>query len=199
MITGIPKTCKMGAHIFVMTCLQLAALLFAMNHFSEAPKRWDTVSLYVGLCCKNELQQLNMAHVSVEIVSNGESIRKRMQKSLTGAPQECRQAASYSTDYANLCCSTEVFYRPLLCAPDIFTETISAYSHIYLLQCQTYLPSFPIVHTISGTYIVASYSGQCKACNTAHQPTYEMQMNSISDITKSTYKSRLKPHLICHT
>ena len=58
----------------------------------------------------------------------------------------------------------------------IFTETISAYStHIYLLQCQNILqnrPSFPIVYTTSGTYIAASYSGQCKTCNTAYQPSY---------------------------
>ena len=92
--------CKMGAQVFIMTYLQLAALLFAMNHFPEGlPKRWDTISLYVGLCCNREdshaqsLDQLNTTHyISVEIVSDskGQPARKRMRKSFTGSPQECK-------------------------------------------------------------------------------------------------------------
>ena len=115
----------MGAQVY----LQLAALLFAMNHFPEGlPKRWDTVSLYVELCCKKEdsqsLDQLNMAHISVEIASDlpGGEPRKRMRKSFTGLPQECRQVATIllsNPDYADLCRSTKIFYQQLLCAPDI--------------------------------------------------------------------------------
>ena len=193
----------MGAQVFVMTYLQLAALLFAMNHFPETlPKRWDTVSLYVGLCCKNnELQQLDeldMAHVSVEIVSDGEPTRKRMRKSFTGSPQECRQVARiilFNPDYANLCLSTEVYYRPLLCAPDISSSPkplvlippISTCCNAKIILRNR--PSFPIVYTTSGTYIAASYSGQCKTCNTAYQPSYyEVQKEQyFYDLTDQKY------------
>ena len=86
----------MGAQVFIVTYLQLAALLFAMNHFPEGlPKRWFTNSLYVGLCCNREdsqsLDQLNMAHyISVEKISDSkvQPARKKMRKSFMGSPQE---------------------------------------------------------------------------------------------------------------
>ena len=58
----------MGAQVFVLTYLQLAALLFASNHFRETlPKRWEAISLYVELCCQQQEESHYGALVSVEV------------------------------------------------------------------------------------------------------------------------------------
>ena len=172
----------MSAQVFVLTYLQLAALLFALNHFPEAlPKRWDTISLYVGLCCKSEKSVSNysdVVSVSVEIRSEGEPAKKKTRKSFSGLPNECKYQQFFNVAIMPACYSTKILYQPLLCAPDIS----SLIKPLILIPpvstcCNSKItlrnrPSFPIVYTLSGTYIAVSYHGHCKTCSTIYHPTY---------------------------
>ena len=172
----------MGAQVFVLTYLQLAALLFALNHFPETlPKRWETISLYVGLCCQQEvLESGGSLSVSVEVTKeSAEPSKRRTRRSFSGHAKECKEiAAILKTEYALLCTSTEHLYQPLLTAPDIssplkpliLTPPVSTCCGSRLTLRNR--PSFPLVYTSSGTYIAASYHSHCKICFTTYYPSF---------------------------
>lgn len=175
----------MASIVFVLSYIQLAALLFALNYFPEAlPKRWEAIAVYVGLCSQllSETACRGGTSISVEVVDRAgdEQVRKKTRQNFSGSSKECKQVANIINDvkYADVCSSTEFFYKPLLSNPDITSPLKPIILVPPVLQCCELRlairnrPSFPLVFTKAGTYIAASYHGQCQKCGTSYYPSF---------------------------
>ena len=179
----------MALQVFVLTYLQLAALLLALNHFPEAlPKRWETISIYVGLC--SHLLSEDATHQSnpdilVEVyeqVEGAEPAKQKKRRKFSGNSKECKEVAAIirTTRYADMCRTTELLYQPLLSTPIISSPLKPMILTPHVMDCcESRIairsrPSFPLVYTKTGTYIAASYHGHCQKCGkTYHYSYYE--------------------------
>ena len=116
----------MASEVYVLTYIQLASLLFALNYFPEVlPKRWETISAYVGLCSQL-MTEASSEHSGIVILVESyeekqQPVQKKSRKKFTGKPKECKQVSAtiLTSRYADTCSNTKLFYQPLLSSPNI--------------------------------------------------------------------------------
>lgn len=188
----------MAAQVFVLTYLQLAALLFGLKHFPESlPKRWETISIYVGLCSQTFASSSSdcsshTSAISIQVIEGEETTRKKSKVFFSATPKQCKQVAGViqlTNYYASVCHTTELFYQPLLSNPDISSPLKPIILTPPIFECcGTHLslrnrPSFPLVYTLSGTYVAAAYHGQCHLCGTTYHNSY-YEKKDDNNITK---------------
>ena len=166
---------------FVLTYLQLSALLFALDHFPEnTPKRWEAIALYLDLACRTDQTEYCPEITLNEILlSSSVPSPKSRKVTFSGSPKQCKEIVIIlRTFYLVLCESLKKLYAPFISTPD----RISALKPLILTPstsvcCDAHIqtrnrPSFPTVYTSTGTYVAASCHGQCSKCNTVYYPSH---------------------------
>ena len=161
----------MGSKTFIITYLQLSALIFGLEHFPEnTPKRWEAIALYLEHVNNDSVSDMCTLCVDTdEATDTSSGSRKKTKAAFTGSAQDCKTLAA---------ASLKELYRPLFASPDkkcplkplILTPPVRhCCGHNLHIRNR---PCFPLVYTTTGTYIAASYHGNCTSCNRTYYPSY---------------------------
>ena len=159
-----------------------ASLSFAFQHVPEStPKRWDIISTLV----KDFKSQSSENICSPSIIIKDCSIKTVTDKNNTlklfeGSPSECKHLVnSLSKEYDGFFQYSENLVQDLTCT---YSDKTGLKRFILLppvKQCcgeDLFIrnrPSFPIVYTMSGTYIGALFTGECrKGCHMKYSHSY---------------------------
>ena len=103
----------MGAKAFLVTYLQVSALLFAVDHFPEnTPKRWEAIALYL----EHHHEQNNDQMFDTFTIAHPDhgSKRKCSKEIFTGSALQCKELAQILQFYPTLYSSLKEQYMPLL-------------------------------------------------------------------------------------
>ena len=170
----------MGAQAFLVTYLQVSALLFAVEHFPEnTPKRWEAIALYLEYHHEQNSDQIfDTFTISHSEACNTGSKRKCSKEIFNGTALQCKELAHILQFYPTLYLSLKEQYMPLLSTPDrksplkplILTPPITTCCDSNILIRNR--PSFPIVYTRNGTFVAASYHGHCQKCKRLFYPSH---------------------------
>ena len=177
----------MAITVFAVNYLQLCALLFALDHFpANNPRRWEAIASYIEMLTQKDEDVTGLELFDMYLTQT--TATKRSKRVFTGSPQECRDLTNIiHTSYPHIISTVKQLYQPLLSNPDrksplkplVLTPPLSACcGSTFTLRNR---PAFPIVYTNSGTYIAASYHGNCTACKKVYYPShYENPQENIS-------------------
>ena len=170
----------MGAQAFLVTYLQVSALLFAVEHFPEnTPKRWEAIALYLEYHHEQNSDQIfDTFTISHPEACNTGSKRKCSKEIFNGTALQCKELAHILQFYPTLYSSLKEQYMPLLSTPDrksplkplILTPPITTCCDSNILIRNR--PSIPIVYTRNGTFVAASYHGHCQKCKRLFYPSH---------------------------
>ncbi len=180
----------MALTAFLVNYLQLSALLHALEHFPEnTPKRWDAIATYIALmqpsaCSSDNTGMDKVIECCIEEVaidSKSNTSHKRSKRVFSATTTDCKELTNIlQSSYLHIFRAMRDQYQPLYSTPDrssplkpiVLTPPIdTCSSHIKL----SYRASSPIVYTINGTFIAASYHGTCTKCNKVYFPSYYEQ------------------------
>ncbi len=181
----------MALTTLLVNYLQLSAFLFGLEHFpNNTPKRWEAISIYLGLLqpsVSEESEQRIMECFTIECShSLGNSKGKKKKRQFSGTPNDCKDLEHIITcNHSHVLECIKQQYRPLYSTPDrtsplkplVLTPPVQ--SCCSLAVRLTYRSSFPIVYTTRGTYIAASYHGNCTKCPVYYPSHYEPSANTI--------------------
>ena len=111
----------MGSKTFIITYLQLSALIFGLEHIPEnTPKRWEAIALYLEHVNNDSVSDMCTLCVDTdEATDTSSGSRKKTKAAFTGSAQDCKTLATALTaHHSMLVASLKELYRPLFASPD---------------------------------------------------------------------------------
>ncbi len=165
----------------MLNFLQLSALVCSGSLSRKYAKRWEAIALYVELSNgvpsgQNELDYFTMEMIGAVQDEAGQKA-KRAKILFSGTPAHCKDLAAIANNlYPHIIETTKNKYQPLLSNPDrkcpleplVLTPPLTQCCGVKITIRNR--PSFPTVYTSNGTFVAATYHGQCLNCKTTLLP-----------------------------